>query len=75
MLYRKKNLYSDFKYPMFVPQLLKDVSEQIQLPQINTNNQNHFKNQSFKGTLSLISSDPQFKDDNARCTKVPLKML
>lgn len=26
---QKKNLYSDCKYPMFVPQLLKDVSEQI----------------------------------------------
>ena len=27
----------------------------------------------FKGTVSVISSDPQWKDDNARFTTVPLK--
>ena len=29
----------------------------------------------FKGTVSVISSDPSYKDDNARFTTNPLKPL
>ena len=34
-----------------------------------------FLSDPLKGTVSLISSEPPYKDDNARLTRVPLKPL
>ena len=34
-----------------------------------------YKVRGFKGTVSVISSDPPCKDDNARIITVPLKAL
>ena len=42
---------------------------------IKRNSPPYFNRNLLKGTVSIISSDPPCKDDNARFTKVPLKSV
>ena len=41
--------------------------------QVNASIKIRYKNTPFKGTVSVISDDPPYKDGNVRFTTVPLK--